>query len=64
MAYTMNYNSIENNRMDRSYNSNEIYEYDGVYDKGGYCDKGGNGKMGIRGRRCIDFGVYWCESEV
>lgn len=34
MAYAMNYNSIESDRINRSYNSNGIYEYDRVYNKG------------------------------
>lgn len=64
MAYAIDYDDAENNRIDRSYNSNGIYEYNGVYNKSDYCDKCGNGKMGIRGRGFIDFGVYWCESGV
>lgn len=57
----MNYNDAENNRINKDYNSDRIYEYDRIYDKGDYCDKCRNDKMDIEERGCIDFGVYWYE---
>lgn len=60
----MNYDDAKDNRINKDYNSDRIYEYDGICDKDSYYDNYKNDKMGTEERGCIDFGVYRCEARV